>query len=194
VTKTTIADRFTASKSEPPAARAAAAGQAAAAPPARAGQAAEPTAPDAATSIAALGTASVTPAVIGWKCVTHTQEPEMAINHYTQNLYGREVDGWYWVLLEEGFEDCARRYHLEGDEHAASIADRLAKTADDVPAQLMQEFQEVWDVVADYPDGQSPADLTNDEMERAIAHGYSPDNATLYVLEFIRRMTGARAQ
>jgi hypothetical protein len=107
---------------------------------------------------------------------------------------GRAVDGWYWILLEESFEDCARRYPASGNELAASIADRLIKSADDVPAQLMQEFQDFWYDVFDYPDGQSPADLTMDEMIDSLVCGYSPDNAIAFVLEFIRRMTGARAQ
>jgi hypothetical protein len=63
------------------------------------------------------------------------------INPYVQDLYGREVDGWYWVLLEEGFSDCAIRYRARGQERAASIADRLAESADDVPAQLMRNFK-----------------------------------------------------
>jgi hypothetical protein len=117
----------------------------------------------------------------------------MPINHYTHDLFGREVDGLYWLLLEESFEDCARRYRAGGDERAASIADRLAETADDVPAQLMQEFQDLWNVML-YPDGQSPAELTGDEMIESIAYGYSPDNATSFVSEFIRRATGAPAQ
>ena len=112
----------------------------------------------------------------------------MAINQYTHDLFGREVDSSDWFLLEESFEDFARRYRAGGDERAASIADRLAETADDVPAQLMQEFQDLWNVMFDYPDGQSPADLTGDEMIDSLA-----DNATSFVLEFIRCVT-ARAQ
>ena len=88
----------------------------------------------------------------------------MAINQYTHDLFGREVDGLYWLLLQESFEGSARRYRAGGDERAASIADRLAETADDVPAQLMQEFQDLWNAMFDYPDGQSPAELTEDEM------------------------------
>jgi hypothetical protein len=75
--------------------------------------------------------------------------------------YGREVDGWYWVLLEEGFSACAVKHRARGQESAASIADRLAETAHAVPAQLMQEFQDLWNDLADYPDGQSPAELTD---------------------------------
>jgi hypothetical protein len=116
------------------------------------------------------------------------------INPYTQDLYGREVDGWYWLLLEEGFRNCSIRYRAEGQEHAASIADRLAETAADVPAQLMQEFQDLYNDMFDYPEGQSPAELIKDELEDELACGYSPKNATVFVLEFIRRMTGARAQ
>ena len=118
----------------------------------------------------------------------------MPINHHTHDLLGREVDGWYWLLLEESFEGFARRYRAGGDERAASIADRLAETAAAVPAQLMREFQDLWDVIVDYPDGRAPAELIGNEMIESIAYGYSPDNATSYVLEFIRRVTGARAQ
>jgi hypothetical protein len=118
----------------------------------------------------------------------------MTINPYKHDLYGREVDGWYWLLLEESFENCAGRYHAGGNELAASIADRLAETADSVPAQLMQEFQDLWNDLDEHPDGQSPADLTMDEMMASLAFSYAPENATLFVLEFIRRMTGARAQ
>src|SRR5262249_51594228 len=77
---------------------------------------------------------------------------KMAINPATQDLYGREVDGWFWALLEEGFSNCALKYRASGHEHAASIADRLAETAHELPAQLMKEFQDLWDDVADYPD------------------------------------------
>jgi hypothetical protein len=119
---------------------------------------------------------------------------KMAINPHTQDLHGREVDGWYWVLLEEGFRNCAVRYRAKGQERAASIADRLAETAHDLPAQLMQEFQDLWSDFFDYPDGQSPAELTDEEMEDELACGYSPENATAFVLEFIGRITGARAQ
>jgi hypothetical protein len=116
------------------------------------------------------------------------------INPYRQDLYGREVDGWYWVLLEEEFRNCSIRYRAKGQEYAASIADRLAETADDVPAQVMQEFQDLWDDIFDYADGQSPAVLTQEELEDELACGYSPENATAFVLEFIGRLTGARAQ
>jgi hypothetical protein len=116
------------------------------------------------------------------------------MNNVRHDLYGREVDGFYWLLLEESFEDCALRYRASGNELAASIADRLAETVDDVPAQVIQVCQDLWDVVFDYPDGQSPADLITDEMMDSLACGYSPNNATAFALEFIRRMTGTRAQ
>jgi hypothetical protein len=71
---------------------------------------------------------------------------------------------------------------------------RLAETADDVPAQLMQEFQDLWNDLFDYPDGRSPAEVTDEELTDSFACGYSPENATAFVLEFIRRVTGARPQ
>jgi hypothetical protein len=72
------------------------------------------------------------------------------------------------------------------------MAHRLAETSDDVPAQLMREFQDLLKVT--YPDGQSLAELIGDQMMKSLAYGYSPDNAASFVLEFIRRGTRARAQ
>jgi hypothetical protein len=118
---------------------------------------------------------------------------KMTSNPYTHDLYGRLVDGWYWALLEEGFRNCALKYRASWREHAASIADRLAETADDVPAQLMQEYMELFDDMADYPDGESPSARTDEDLMDALASGYSPENATAFVLEFIRRMTGVQA-
>jgi hypothetical protein len=114
------------------------------------------------------------------------------INPYVHDLYGRQVDGWYWVLLEEGFSNCAVKYRAKGQEHAASIADRLVESADDVPAQLMQEFQHLW-----YDDESivsAAAEQTYDDLIDALACSYSPKSATEFVLEFILRITGARAQ
>jgi hypothetical protein len=51
---------------------------------------------------------------------------------------------------------------------------RLAETADDVPAQLMQEFQDLWNDLFDYPDGRSPAEVTDEELTDSFACGYSP--------------------
>jgi len=114
------------------------------------------------------------------------------MDQYTHDLYGRQVDGWYWRLLEESFEDYAHTLRACGKELAASTADRLAKTAGDVPAQLMQEFQDLWDDWDEYPDGQSPTDQTIGNMMASLATGYSPGDATSFVLEFIHRMTGVR--
>ena len=117
-----------------------------------------------------------------------TQVHAMPINHNTHYLFDREG----WLLLAEILEYYARRYRARGNERAASLAHRLAETADHVPAQLMWEFQDLLKVT--YPDGQSPAELIGDEMMKSLAYGYSPDNATSFVLEFIRRGTGARVQ
>jgi hypothetical protein len=110
------------------------------------------------------------------------------MNHDMHDLFDRET----WLLLAEIFEFYARGYRARGNERAASIAHRLAETTDYVPAQLMHQVQDVWKVI--YPDGQSLAEVIGDEMMKSLAHGYSPDNATSFVLEFVRRGTGARAQ
>jgi hypothetical protein len=54
-------------------------------------------------------------------------------------------------LLEEGFQECASGYRAGGNEHAVSIADRLAETADDIPAQLVQEYLDVMTDALDDP-------------------------------------------
>lgn len=53
----------------------------------------------------------------------------MPINHDTHDLFDREG----WLLLAEILEYYARRYRAHGDERAASLAHRLAETADHVP-------------------------------------------------------------
>jgi hypothetical protein len=58
----------------------------------------------------------------------------------------------------------------------------------------MQEYQDLWNDMFDYPEGRSPAEVTNEELMDSFACGYSPENATAFVLEFIRRVTGARPQ
>jgi hypothetical protein len=106
------------------------------------------------------------------------------IDPYTHDLHGREVDGWYWSLLEDGFKAHADRHRAAGDEHAAAIADRLAATADDVPAEIVRQVFDLW---SDDLDG---ADALDGQMLESL-HGY-PD-ATAYCLKFIHRMTGVRA-
>ena len=126
--------------------------------------------------------------------ITRIDRPMKTINPYTQDLYGREVDGWYWVLLEEEFRDCSIRYRACGAGtrrlHHRSIGRNRRRRA----SSAMQEYQDLWNDMFDYPDGQSPAVLTYEELEDELACGYSPENATAFVLECISRITGARAQ
>jgi hypothetical protein len=114
------------------------------------------------------------------------------VDEYRHDLFGREVDGAYWGDLEADFERDACIFRACGDELAAAIADRLAETADDVPAQLISEFQDCWDGMDQYPENQSPAERTMSAMMTSLAAGYSPATATAFVVEFIRRVTGMR--
>jgi len=100
------------------------------------------------------------------------------MDQYIHDLYGRKVDDEYWCLLEARFGDQACTLRACGKEHAASTANRLAKTAGNVPAQLIQELQDLWDDTDEYPDGQSPAELTMANMMASLATGYSPGDAT----------------
>ena len=55
----------------------------------------------------------------------------------THDLFGNHVDGWYWQLTEEAFEEEVEAFQGVGNWRAAAVADRLVATTDDVPAQLM---------------------------------------------------------
>jgi hypothetical protein len=70
-------------------------------------------------------------------------------NEKAHDLRGNEVDGWYWVLLEDTFRESATTFHAAGNDRAAEIAERLVATTDDVPAQLVQEQQDFWNCAAD---------------------------------------------
>jgi hypothetical protein len=108
------------------------------------------------------------------------------------------VDGSYWIWLEETFQKSATTFRGAGDNRAAKIAERLVATTDDVPAQLMQEQQYFWNCTADLAPDDAEATLeeledVHDQMMEELARGeYTPENATLFVMEFIRRVTGAR--
>jgi hypothetical protein len=112
----------------------------------------------------------------------------------THDLYGNVVSGVFWDCMEPTFRDCAARHRAARRETAALIADRLADTTNSVPAQLMQEFQDLYfeSIPPDYDESQWFALQLDLEMEDEFARGYSSENATAFVLDFIRRMTGAR--
>jgi hypothetical protein len=111
-------------------------------------------------------------------------------NEKAHDLRGNEVDGWYWVLLEDTFRESAAAFHAAGNDRAAVIAERLVATTDDVPAQLVQEQQDFWNCAADL-DLERLGDV-HDQMMEEIARGkYTPEDATVFVMEFIRRVTGA---
>jgi hypothetical protein len=116
------------------------------------------------------------------------------------DLRGNEVDGEYWVWIEERFQSYATAFRAAGNDRAAAIADRLAATADDVPAELVREHQEFWNSIAYIEDDDDGAktdaafeelDDIDDQMEEEIARGqYAPADATVFVLEFNRRASG----
>ena len=129
------------------------------------------------------------------------------LNEKTHDMRGNQVDGWYWQLLEESFQKFATAFRGAGNDRAAEIADRLAATTDDVPAELVQEQQDFWNNAgddADAPIGSKEyserweAEIAklediDDRMKEEIARGeFTPDNATVFVMEFIRRVSGIR--
>jgi hypothetical protein len=116
---------------------------------------------------------------------------------FVHDLYGREVDGYYWVYTEEEFQKHAATFRAAGNAPAAAIIDRLAETTDDVPAEIIREHQEFWNVTA-YMEAADEIEIVFEElahitgeMMEAIARGeYAPATATVYVLEFNRRASG----
>jgi hypothetical protein len=121
------------------------------------------------------------------------------MNKYTHDLDGNEVDGWYWTLLEEGFQKAVQTFRREGKNGAVALGWRLVATTDDVPAELVQHQQDFWNIAAEIDEQCDRADAwklpehTWDEMITEIGRGeYAPSNATVFVAEFIRRVTEAQ--
>ena len=120
-------------------------------------------------------------------------------NKYTHDADGNEVDGWYWILLEDNFRDAVEACRREGKNGAVALAWRLVATADDVPAELVQRQQDFWNIANETdeqwraePICKLPEDIW-DGMIAEIGRGeYAPISATLFVTEFIRRVTEAQ--
>jgi hypothetical protein len=82
------------------------------------------------------------------------------------------------------------------------IADQLIATTDNVPAEIMAEYQEFWNrcgdlgsaddlTEMDYALGKLMA-IDNQMMNEIGRAEFAPDDATVFVLEFIRRVSGFR--
>jgi hypothetical protein len=114
-----------------------------------------------------------------------------------RDLMGAIVDGAYWVFLEDTLRADAntlkRRPDADTLKGPQAILDRLVATVNDVPAQLIKEQQEPWNDVNKDNDWLALR-WPHDEMIEEIVRGeYAPESATLFVMEYIRRLTGARA-
>jgi hypothetical protein len=112
-------------------------------------------------------------------------------------FFGNHVDGWYWQLTEESFEQEVEVFQSVGNWRAAAVADRLVSTTDDVPAQLMSEYQGLWNdvgLIANFDSDFSPLIATYNAMMAEIGQGaFLPADATAFLVEFICRRTGVRA-
>src|SRR5246127_2942989 len=53
-----------------------------------------------------------------------------------------------WIWLEEAFEERAATFYRTGDSEPAEVFERLAATAANVPAVLMEQQQKLWDADA----------------------------------------------
>jgi hypothetical protein len=111
------------------------------------------------------------------------------MNDATDDLHSNEVNREYWIYLRLAFLRDAKA--LRGK--AQAIVERLAATTDDVPAQLVQEQQQFWNDAGGDNTWQRFYELEDVHyaMIEEIARGESaPDNATVFVMEFVRRVTG----
>ena len=96
----------------------------------------------------------------------------------THDLFGNYVDGWFWQLGEESFKKEVEAFQSVGNWRAAAIAERLVSTTDDIPAQPMAEFMDLWN------------DDTYIAMMAEIGRGaFIPADATAFYVEFICRRT-----
>jgi hypothetical protein len=74
---------------------------------------------------------------------------EAPMNKHTHDLDGNEVPGEYWYYLEDSFQKDVETFRRAGNDRAVAIASRLVATADDVPAELVQQQQDFWNAPAE---------------------------------------------
>jgi hypothetical protein len=111
------------------------------------------------------------------------------MNDGNDDLHSNAVNREYWIYLRLAFLRDAKA--LTGK--AQAIVERLAATTDDVPAQLVQEQQQFWNDAGEDNTWERFYELEDVHyaMIEEIAWGESaPENATVFVMEFIRRVTG----
>lgn len=122
------------------------------------------------------------------------------MNKYTHDLDGNIVDGFYWALIEANFQGAVETFRQAGKNGAVAVAWRLVATTDDVPAELVQHQQDFWNIAAETDEQWSRAEIiwklpqdTWDGMIAEIGRGeYVPRDATVFITEFIRRVTEAQ--
>jgi hypothetical protein len=133
------------------------------------------------------GTISAIPAMFSEVAIDERKGGEM--NDPTDDLRSNEVNREYSIYLRLAFLRDAKA--LAGK--AQAIVERLAATTDDVPAQLVQEQQQFWSDAGEDNTWKRFYELedAHHAMIEEIARGESaPENATVFVMEFIRRVTG----
>jgi hypothetical protein len=123
-------------------------------------------------------------------------KPTPKPNKHTHDADGNIVDGWYWILLEDSFQDAVETFRREGKDGAVALAWRLVATTDDVPAELVQRQQDFWNIGVELDEPESFWTLPDgvwDKMIAEIGRGeYAPISATVFITELIRRVTEAQ--
>jgi hypothetical protein len=137
------------------------------------------------TFVAALAGMTPEDRVTAWTNLT-PDDRVAAWNTMTPDEQAADNAAWpgeYWWWLTQSFENSAAAFRAAGNDRAAVIADQLVATADNVSAELMSEWY-------------SNLDTGNihEQMLREVGRGeFTPDDATVFVREFIRRVSGVRA-
>jgi hypothetical protein len=103
------------------------------------------------------------------------------------------VEGQYWTWTEENFELFATRFRAAGNDRAAAIVDRLVATTDDVLPELMSDYHKLGMTLSGDMDIDDRVLVIHEQMMEEIGHGeFAPTDATGFVLEKIRRVSGMR--
>jgi hypothetical protein len=83
---------------------------------------------------------------------------------HTHDFSGNEPEGQYWDWTEESFERFATGFRAAGNDRAAAIADQLVATTDNMPAEIMAEYQGLWNKCGDLGDDDDDPTEDDDDL------------------------------
>jgi hypothetical protein len=95
----------------------------------------------------------------------NSSNPLQSKREQTHDFHGNEPEGQYWDWTEQSFEQHAEAFRAAGNERAAAIADQLIATTDNMPAEVMAEFQGFWNRCGDLRDDDDDDDDDDNDLE-----------------------------